>query len=314
MSGPSNRTTTTFSNRARAALLAVAGLALAGGVATLSGGAARMQPADAHAELPTTLSINAMIRDFKAKAETNGHNDFQNTISSQIGLVRDQLSSTGKPQFQARRARTITTQSTDSGGRNIMPSLFDAARGDRQGATTSATIDVLTDEARFNQWYTDVPGTNMSKTIPLTLTRVSGTNRYVFDSATDPNCVARGGFFPINGDLFGNYSNTGKNFHFTTEIRTNFNYARGQGQVFTFTGDDDVWVFIGGRLAIDLGGVHGRIAQTVDLDRLSWLQDGQQYELAIFHAERHTTQSNFRMETTLRLRPAELPQDSSLAD
>ena len=302
--------------RGRSAVIGVMLLAGVAGASMFAGGMSRFPPTDAYADLPSTLSINAMIRDFKAKGETNGHDDFQAfSGSTTVGLVRDTLGSNGKPAMASLRGRTITTQFTDSAGRNIMPALYDAARGDRQGATTAGgTGNGLTSEARFNQWYADVPGTNMSRTVPLTLTRVSGTNRYVFDSATDAAYVNRGGFFPINGDLFGNYSNTGKNFHFTTEIRTNFNYARGQGQVFTFTGDDDVWVFIGGRLAIDLGGLHSRAEQTIDLDRLSWLQDGQQYELAIFHAERRTTQSNFRMETTLRLRPADLPQDNALAD
>ncbi|MCA3005347.1 MAG: fibro-slime family protein, partial [Phycisphaerales bacterium] len=55
-------------------------------------------------------------------------------------------------------------------------------------------------------------------------------------------------------------------------------------------------------------------SQTIDLDRLPWLTDGQTYELRVFHAERRTTQSNFRMETTLRLRAADLPADTALAD
>lgn len=302
--------------RGRSAVIGVVVLAGVAGATMFAGGMSRTSPADPYVDLPATLRINAMIRDFKAKGEPNGHDDFQAYSGSvTVGLVRDTLGANGKPQLLSLRGRTITTQTRDSAGRNIMPSSFDESRGDRKGATSAGgTGNGLTSEAKFNQWYVDVPGTNMSKTVPLTLTRVSGTNRYVFDSATDPDYVNRGGFFPINGDLYGNYSNTGKNFHFTTEIRTNFNYARGQGQVFTFTGDDDVWVFIGGRLVIDLGGLHSKAEQTLDLDRLSWLQDGEQYDLTIFHAERRTTQSNFRMETTLRLRSSDLPQDNALAD
>jgi len=39
-------------------------------------------------------------------------------------------------------------------------------------------------------------------------------------------------------------------------------------EVFTFTGDDDLWVFIDDTLAIDLGGVHGAMTQSVGLDTL----------------------------------------------
>ncbi|MEZ6210534.1 MAG: hypothetical protein R3B46_04705 [Phycisphaerales bacterium] len=59
------------------------------------------------------------------------------------------------------------------------------------------------------------------------LKRVGNTTRYVFDPPQTPSGVPHGGFFPINNNLFGNYKNTGKNFHFTTELATRFVYNRG---------------------------------------------------------------------------------------
>ena len=65
-------------------------------------------------------------------------------------------------------------------------------------------------------------------------------------------------------------------------------------------------VFVDGELVIDLGGVHGATTQYVDLDRLG-LVDGETYELAFFFAERHRTESNFRISTSLQLADSGVP-------
>jgi cysteine-rich repeat protein len=61
-------------------------------------------------------------------------------------------------------------------------------------------------------------------------------------------------------------------------------------------------VFINGRLAVDLGGVHGAQDGTVTLatggDARFALQTGKIYEVVVFQAERHTTQSSYKL--TLR--------------
>ena len=266
--------------------------------------------------LPETIKIDAVIRDFKAHNQSGGHPDFQRySGSTTIGLVQEYLGEDMVPIVKDLRGQRISSEYRDSQGRNINPILFNPELGDRQGSLSSgSSSNGLTSESDFAKWYKDVPGVNVSKSIELTLYRVAGTNRYVFDSNVHEPYKSIGGFFPINGDLFGNYSSTGKNFHFTTEVRTSFTYERNADQSFKFTGDDDVWVFIDGRLVIDLGGLHSRKEQFLDLDRLDWLQDGRTYNLDIFHAERRTTQSNFRIETTLQLRAVELPPTAGLYD
>lgn len=299
-----------FTNASKGMIGLAALVAVSAGLATATG------TSDPFANLPSTLSIDAVIRDFKPTAATGGHPDFEAfTGSTTVGLVKDTLGNEGKPEMLSLRGKTISTEFRDSSARPINPAMVDTTRGDRAGVLVNGpTSNGFNSEARFNQWYRDVAGVNVSKTVPLTLNRVANTNRYVFDSAVDQPYAARGGFFPIDGELYGNYNNTGHNFHFTTEIATEFEYQRGVGQVFKFTGDDDVWVFIDNKLVIDLGGLHSKKEQYLDLDRLSWLVSGQPYRLKIFHAERRTTQSNFRMETTLRLRSVEAPATTGQYD
>src|SRR5690606_24986428 len=60
---------------------------------------------------------------------------------------------------------------------------------------------------------------------------------------------------PVDNTCCGtNGSCLNKNYHFTTELRYFFQYQG--GETLSFRGDDDVWVFVNGRLAVDIGGVH----------------------------------------------------------
>jgi fibro-slime domain-containing protein len=152
---------------------------------------------------------------------------------------------------------------------------------------------VITDASSFDQWYRDVPDVNKTFTIPITLTDDgSGTGTLVYDNAA---------FFPIDGMGFGNTPGQAHNFHFTTEGHVKFEYVA--GQKFTFRGDDDLWIFVNGKLALDLGGMHLPIEATIDFDEQAATLDikpGNNYQMDIFHAERHTEQSNFRIETNIR--------------
>jgi len=98
-------------------------------------------------------------------------------------------------------------------------------------------------------------------------------------------------------------SNAGThNFHFTTEGVLWFRYEADTSARVEVTGDDDVWVFINRRLAIDLGGVHVPSVGTVALDATTApdfaLTPGNLYELRVFHAERKIEGSTLRLTVT----------------
>jgi len=62
-----------------------------------------------------------------------------------------------------------------------------------------------------------------------------------------------------------------------------------------------------------VGGVHNAITQSISLDRLD-LEDGEIYRLSFFFAERHRTQSNFRIQTNLKLETVNLPTVTAAYD
>lgn len=278
---------------------------------------------DPYADLPTSITLQGTVRDFRDRSASGGHQDFQwqprnaagsGSFGQYLNIPADELDSDGKPVFRS-RGHKLTRQWRDASGRNIMAprEYIESRSGDQAGAMEGEGQAVHTADG-FAQWFRNVDGVNAWQALPITMARTAGTNQYVFDDRVAEAFAGSGGFFPINQQLYGNYGNTGKNFHFTFELATEFTYQEGAGQVFTFIGDDDVWVFIDGKLVIDLGGVHGATAQTIDLDRLSWLESGQTYSLHFFFAERHTTQSNFRIETTLSLRNVNVPTTMAIYD
>lgn len=171
----------------------------------------------------------------------------------------------------------------------------------------SASHPTVTSDASFYQWYHDDPTVNRTGTISITLDPITATT-YQFSSND---------FFPIDGQLL-KQNIGGHNFGFTTEFHTQFTYMQANNDSFAFTGDDDVWVFINGILAIDLGGVHGAAGASVNLNTFAaanGLLDGGTYTLDVFQAERHTSGSNFTMTTSLQLvtTSTDLPEPASLA-
>ncbi len=269
-----------------------------------------------YTEQPPVLELTGIVRDFKEWNVPGGHIDFDkdgrsSTLMGCSGLiwcgnVATQLGADGNPTFTG-NGFSVDTQWTDSGGQSICYALYDATLGDSAGTKACDSTGGIDSQASFDQWYTDVAGVNMSAPLTLRLLREPD-GSYVFDDKVDLIYSTRGGFFPIDERLYGNppvKKSVDHNFHFTFELHTRFTYDASGAQVFQFTGDDDVWVFVDGKLVIDLGGIHVARSQYVDLNRLG-LEDGKTYSLDFFFAERNRTQSNFRIVTNLELQSRDL--------
>lgn len=296
-----NHTRITITSSAAFCILALAGaLALRPSTPT----AVRASSSGADSEPPTDeITLTGVVRDFRELSVAGGHPDFEvepdKGFGRYSGNVASAMDADGKPQWSG-LGHKVATQWRDSQGRQICHTLYDADRDDTDGAWGAASSGGVKSAASFAQWYRDVPGLNMSAPLTLTLVRAAD-GSYVFDDKTDPLYASKGGFFPIDSQLFGNSAGTPKhNYHFTFELHTQFTYDASAKQVFKFTGDDDVYVFINNKLVIDLAGVHAAVDQFVDLNRLG-LTDGESYTLDFFFAERHRTQSNFRIQTNLLL-------------
>ena len=132
------------------------------------------------------------------------------------------------------------------------------------------------------------------------------------------------GFFPFHKwdnqyDLYVNW-NKNLNHHFGMSMSVDFSLPKdpkavkdssGKPIVFEFSGDDDLWVFIDGKLAMDIGGIHQPTSGTINFQtgevtvngstqltknqlnsRFPDLYDGKKHTMQVFYIERGGCDSN----------------------
>jgi fibro-slime domain-containing protein len=264
--------------------------------------------------------LPVLFRDFKGSGEAGGHPDFElsargvvqpdgaiyqgwndvgcELVETTLGADSKPVAYTGAPNVNeggptvrtgvGRQKRVVSgpgcwtaENPTPPGDCNVgtcQPWDFDPPTHEIQSAAT------------FAQWYNTDQSINME--IPLELPLTEDPNRpgtYVYDNAE---------FFPLDGQGFGNTPGEAHNYHFTTEIHVKWLYEA--EQVFSFRGDDDLWIFVNNRLALDVGGAHQALLGTIDFDARAnelGITAGQTYQMDVFHAERPTFESKFRIET-----------------
>ena len=91
-----------------------------------------------------------------------------------------------------------------------------------------------------------------------------------------------------------------QNGNFTLVGTAEFIYKK--NDYFYFSGDDDVYLYINGRLALDLGGAHGVCYKEINLSELGaeyGLVVGQPATFTFFYMERCSDNSNFSMRTNI---------------
>ena len=273
-------------------------------------------------DLGSSIDLPIVLRDFHSSHPQFEVNPGGGTRTP--GMVLVNLGSNGKPQYNS--------AFTANGRANF------AMDGSKPNATSQvAQLTPAQIITRFNQWYT-TDGTNNSQVVSLlTLNETpAGSGSYQFAaSLLVPGATTQ--FFPLDGKGFNENtttpSNGTHNFHFTSEARQWFLYdsSATPAPLLTFSGDDDVWVFVNGKLAVDIGGIHGELTGSVELlgttgqssctrvpaNSVSCtsnpgltLDPNGVNEIAVFQAERHVTQSNY----TLTMKGFNAPFTSCVSD
>lgn len=214
---------------------------------------------------PDYITITVTVRDYST-TRSCAYSDFECFGGSgAFGELRSTLGNDGLP---------VMTNSNPSHQHNSesFDEWYRDASGKWNGDKYKFEIPL-----RFNKIYDNPPEYQHDDQLFLPLDTIIHC-----DQTTNPKCWGR--------------ESCQYNFGFTVTFTTTFTYHG--GEAFAFAGDDDVWVFIDGRLAVDIGGMHGSLPGSVNLDNFGLIKN-KTYSLSFFSAERHSTGSHFMATTSI---------------
>ena len=117
-------------------------------------------------------------------------------------------------------------------------------------------------------------------------------------------------FFPLIESELKKDNVEGAKYYFGMRYDINFKLGDYVGPLnYSFTGDDDLWVLLDGKVVIDLGGIHQALSETTDLWDALGFKEGvgatsddakkQNHRLTILYMERGAFASNCKMEFTI---------------
>lgn len=206
--------------------------------------------------------------EFLAKSNYwNGANNGQVGSNATQGLVDSKLS-------YGNDGTSYVTQSNPANGKSAYLPYFDK--------------NFLTNN-KFDNSQLSLGSVKENVAFPFRKTDKNGITYYEFDSSKDTvrfnsnnqldyygtnnknervlDALSNPGFFPYNTHSEGNSNKL--NFGNGVKIEVPFNMTsdgkiNGKDIVFEFYGDDDVWVFIDGELALDIGGAHKKVSGTIN--------------------------------------------------
>jgi len=190
------------------------------------------------------------------------------------GTVRDFTSS--QPDFNVADGDASATFLNPTLGADGTPSLASGAK-----------LTTVQSASSFAQWWhaSANPAISQSESLSQILSNQCSSDPRVYQ-------LNNTSFYPIDNQLLGNGGGA-HNSWFTYQLNGNIGYQG--GEVLQYTSSDDLWVFINGHLAVDLGGVHDAKSASVSLDTAAsslGISPGNTYPIAIFFAHRSATHTS----------------------